>query len=210
MGGKMNKELLAKLFKCAPDTGTGSEGVSGVDNQQNDTDGESSSDDGFKAPQSQSELDSYTNKAIQKALENQRKDEAKRIDDAVKNALAKEKDYSKLSEEERQQREFEDSKKAFEAEKAKFEHEKLVVQVEKDLIAKGLPSEFAELLATKDAEDALEQVKTFESAFKKAVAEKVKKTVRQETPANGGGLSKQTNYGANLASKAAQQSTKLF
>lgn len=87
----MTKELLAKLFKCAPDTGTGSEGVSDVDNQQNDTDGESSSGDGFKAPQSQSELDSYTNKAIQKALENQRKDEAKRIDDAVKNALAKEK-----------------------------------------------------------------------------------------------------------------------
>ncbi|WP_260642359.1 hypothetical protein [Streptococcus pyogenes] len=37
----MTKELLAKLFKCAPDTGTGSEGVSDVDNQQNDTDGES-------------------------------------------------------------------------------------------------------------------------------------------------------------------------
>ncbi|HEL0722520.1 TPA: DUF4355 domain-containing protein [Streptococcus equi subsp. zooepidemicus] len=207
----MNKKLLEKLFKCAPDTGTGSGGASDADSQQSEIDGEPSSEDSFKAPQSQSELDSYTNKAIQKALENQRKDEAKRIEEAVKAALDKEKDYSKLSEEERQQREFEDSKKAFEAEKAKFEHDKLVVQVEKDLIAKGLPSEFAELLATKDAENALEQVKTFEAAFKKAVADEVKKTVRQLTPSTGAGaISTQTNYGANLASKIAQQSTTLF
>lgn len=164
-------------------------------------DGAGNPPEDFVGPKSQSELDSITNKAIQKALENAKKGEEERIREATKNALAKEKDYAKLSEKERSDREFEDTKKAFEAEKAKFEHEKLIVQVEKDLVSKGLPTDFAELLAVSDAETALDHVSKFETAFNKAVNDKVKESLRQGTPSLGG-KSPQDNYGERLAKQS--------
>lgn len=164
----------------------------------------------FEGPKTQSELDSIINKSNQKALDNYKKGEAQRIQDAIAEALKKEKDYSQLSEEERAKREFEDSKSAFEQEKAQFEHEKLVVQVEKDLVSKGLPADFAELLAVGDAEQALEQVSKFEKAFNDAVNAKVKVSLRQPAPNAGGNGASQTNYGASLAKNSIKTGEKLF
>lgn len=66
------------------------------------------------------------------------------------------------------------------------------------------------LVVTLDAEQTKANVTTLANAFAKVIADDRKALVRQTTPSTGGGLRKQTNYGANLASKAAQQSTKLF
>lgn len=66
------------------------------------------------------------------------------------------------------------------------------------------------LVVTLDAEQTKANVTTLANAFAKVIADDRKALVRQTTPSTGGGLSKQTNYGANLASKVAQQSTKLF
>lgn len=167
-------------------------------------------DPAFEGPKTQSELDSIINKANQKALDNYKKGEAQRIQDAIAEALKKEKDYSQLSEEERAKREFEDSKKAFAEEKAKFEHDKLVVQVEKDLVSKGLPAEFAELFALDTAENSLKKVGEFEAVFNQAVAEAVKVSLRQKAPGVGASSVKQTNYGASLAQHANASGKKLF
>ena len=64
-----------------------------------DVDNNQSSD--FQAPQSQSELDSIVNKAVQTALKNQKKGEEARVNEAIAKALQKEQDYSKLSAAER-------------------------------------------------------------------------------------------------------------
>lgn len=143
-------------------------------------------------------------------MDNYKKGEAQRIQDAIAEALKKEKDYSQLSEEERAKREFEDSKKAFAEEKAKFEHDKLVVQVEKDLVSKGLPAEFAELFALDTAENSLKKVGEFEAVFNQAVAEAVKVSLRQKAPGIGTSSVKQTNYGASLAQHANASGKKLF
>lgn len=164
----------------------------------------------FDGPKTQSELDSIINKSNQKALENYKKGEGQRIQNAIAEALKKEKDYSQLSEEERAKREFEDSKKAFAEEKAKFEHDKLVVQVEKDLVSKGLPAGFAELFALDNAENSLKKVGEFEAVFNQAVAEAVKVSLRQRTPGVGASSVKQTNYGAGLAQHANASGKKLF
>lgn len=164
----------------------------------------------FESPKTQSELDSIINKSTQKALENYKKGEEQRIQKAIAEALKKEKDYSQLSEEERAKRELEDKKKAFEEELAKFEHDKLVVQVEKDLVSKGLPAEFAELFALDTAENSLKKVGEFEAVFNKAVAEAVKVSLRQKTPSVGASSVKQTNYGASLAQHANASGKKLF
>ena len=47
----------------------------------------------FEAPKTQSELDSIINKSNQKTLENYKKGEAQRIQDAIAEALKKEKDF---------------------------------------------------------------------------------------------------------------------
>ncbi|WP_270619738.1 DUF4355 domain-containing protein [Streptococcus pasteurianus] len=214
----MEKELLAlnmrnlQFFADGADGGTDDNGAaSGADNGDNGANnGADDNNQAFKGPQSQSELDSLTNKAVQKALENYKKGEQERIEQRIAEALEKEKDYANLSAAERAKREFEDSKSAFEQEKAQFEHEKLVVQVEKDLVSKGLPAEFAELLAVGDAEQALKQVSKFEKAFNDAVNAKVKVSLRQPAPNAGGNGASQTNYGASLAKNSIKTGEKLF
>ena len=182
---------------------------SGLNNETGNNDAHET-EPAFEGPKTQSELDSIINKSNQKALENYKKGEAQRIQDAIAEALKKEKDYSQLSEEERAKREFEDSKKAFAEEKAKFEHDKLVVQVEKDLVSKGLPAEFAGLFALDTAENSLTKVGEFETVFNQAVAEAVKVSLRQRTPGVGASNVKQTNYGATLAQNANGGRQKLF
>lgn len=104
-----------------------------------------------------------------------------------------------------------------EKEKADYEHDKLLAELqslkdektryEMTNIARGmlsesnitLPDELLGRLVTLDAEETKNAVTSFISAFQSAVSEEVKKTIRQETPHLGGGVSKQTNFGASLA-----------
>ncbi|MET3558697.1 hypothetical protein ABID29_001823 [Streptococcus rupicaprae] len=200
------KKTLAELLKHSADTGTGSASGQETEAQEPATEVGDDGVETFKGPQSQSELDSLINKAVHKSLENYKKGEQDRIAEAIK----KEKDYANLSAAERERKEFEDQQAQFAKERAAFEQEKLIVQVTKDLAEKGLPVEFAELLAVGDAETALEKVGVFESAFNKAVNAKVKESLRQDSPRSGGtGASSTTNYGACLGATVAQNSGKL-
>ena len=155
----------------------------------------------FQAPQSQSELDSIVNKAVQTALNNHKKGEEKRVNEAIAKALKKEQDYSKLSAAERASKEFEDQKAEFEKQVAQFEFEKLNMAVKEDLVSKGLPVELAEMFShAGNAAEALKMVGTFEKVFNDAVAEKVKATIRQNTPnAASFGGTQTDNFGAKLA-----------
>lgn len=166
---------------------------------EHDVESDQSSD--FQAPQSQSELDSIVNKAVQTALKNQKKSEETRINEAIAKALKKEQDYSKLSAAERASKEFEDQKAEFEKQVAEFELEKLNMAVKEDLVSKGLPVELAEMFShAGNAAEALKMVGTFEKVFNDAVAEKVKTTIRQNAPkAASAGGTQTDNFGAKLA-----------
>lgn len=155
----------------------------------------------FQAPQSQSELDSIVNKAVQTALNNHKKGEEKRVNEAIAKALKKEQDYSKLSAAERASKEFEDQKAEFEKQVAQFEFEKLNMAVKEDLVSKGLPVELAGMFShAENASEALKLVGTFEKVFNDAVAEKVKTTIRQNAPkAASIGGTQTDNFGAKLA-----------
>nr|DAP71590.1 MAG TPA: Major head protein [Caudoviricetes sp.] len=155
----------------------------------------------FQAPQSQSELDSIVNKAVQTALKNQKKGEEARVSEAIAKALQKEQDYSKLSAAERASKEFEDQKAEFEKQVAQFEHEKLTMAVKEDLVSKGLPVELADMFShAENAAEALKLVGTFEKVFNDAVADQVKATIRQNSPKAASAGSAQTdNFGAQLA-----------
>ncbi|ARU14238.1 head scaffolding protein [Streptococcus phage P7952] len=175
--------------------------VETVEDVEVSQDVESNQPSDFQAPQSQSELDSIVNKAVQTALKNQKKSEETRINEAIAKALQKEQDYSKLSAAERASKEFEDQKAEFEKQVAEFELEKLNMAVKQDLVSKGLPVELADMFShAENASEALKLVGTFEKVFNDAVAEKVKATIRQNAPkAASAGGTQTDNFGAQLA-----------
>ena len=78
----MKKELLAlnmrnlQLFADGSEAGADDNGGAGTEGNESNNNGNDNGQE-FKGPQSQSELDSLTNKAVQKALENYKKGRAR-------------------------------------------------------------------------------------------------------------------------------------
>lgn len=166
----------------------------------------------WKAPASQSEYDAAINKAVQAALKNHQTKSDEEFRQAVEEEIKRRSDYSKLSKEEQAKKDLDDERAKLESAKAEFAHQQLVLQVEKDLVVKGLPVELAETFALhNDATKALESVGAFEKAFKEAVAEEVKRSARQDPPRAGSNSGDSTtNYGVTLAAGATSTGGTLF
>lgn len=155
----------------------------------------------FKAPSSQSELDSIVNKAVQTALNNQKSKSEDEFQKRVEAEIKKREDYAKLSETQKRDRDFEERQNKFNEEVAAFKQSQLIMEVKEDLLSKNLPVELAETFAKHgSAEEALKAVTVLERAFQDAVANAVKASARQTTPgASGTGFDKQMNIGQRLA-----------
>ena len=155
----------------------------------------------FKAPSSQSELDSIVNKAVQTALNNQKSKSEDDFQKRVEAEIKKREDYAKLSETQKRDRDFEERQNKFNEEVAAFKQSQLIMEVKEDLLSKNLPVELAETFAKHgSAEEALKAVTVLERAFQDAVANAVKASARQTTPgASGTGFDKQMNIGQGLA-----------
>lgn len=155
----------------------------------------------FKAPSSQSELDSIVNKAVQTALNNQKSKSDEDFQKRVEAEIKKREDYAKLSETQKRDRDFEERQNKFNEEVAAFKQSQLIMEVKEDLLSKNLPVELAETFAKHgSAEEALKAVTVLERAFQDAVANAVKASARQTTPgASGTGFDKQMNIGQRLA-----------
>jgi len=155
----------------------------------------------FKAPSSQSELDSIVNKAVQTALNNQKSKSEDDFQKRVEAEIKKREDYAKLSETQKRDRDFEERPNKFNDEVAAFQQSQLIMEVKEDLLSKNLPVELAETFAKHgSAEEALKAVTVLERAFQDAVANAVKASARQTTPgASGTGFDKQMNIGQRLA-----------
>ena len=155
----------------------------------------------FKAPSSQSELDSIVNKAVQTALNNQKSKSEDDFQKRVEVEIKKREDYAKLSETQKRDRDFEERQNKFNEEVAAFKQSQLIMEVKEDLLSKNLPVELAETFAKHgSAEEALKAVTVLERAFQDAVANAVKASARQTTPgASGTGFDKKMNIGQRLA-----------
>lgn len=203
----MNNLLRMNLQMFAADDGGGNGGET-PDPEVEETNEEESS-----LPKDQSELDALINKSNQKAIENAKKGlfTEEQVQELVQAEMKKQKEYADLSEDEREQREFEEQKSKFEEQKAEFEYDKLLTEVKSDLVDKGLPASFAEVLAIKgDNEKSFEMVKNFESEWNQALAKQRKEDFKQSTPGVGGNGSNQTSYGARLGANATETNKKVF
>ncbi len=129
----------------------------------------------------QEDIDSAVSAAVE-AAQQQWKQEA---DEAA--------ELAKLSKDEREKKQFELDKSKFETERAKFAREKLVLETQKQLSEKKLPSEFAELLTGADAVATLKNIDGFETAFSKAVEAAVNDRLKGGAPKTSGGSAAKTD-----------------
>ena len=187
----MNKQFLLKLnIQYFSEEGAAEGAVESAPTEQD-----------FKAPASQSELDSIVNKAVQTALNNQKSKSEDDFQKRVEAEIKKREDYAKLSETQKRDRDFEERQNKFNEEVAAFKQSQLIMEVKEDLLSKNLPVELAETFAKHgSAEEALKAVTVLERAFQDAVANAVKASARQTTPgASGTGFDKKMNIGQRLA-----------
>lgn len=104
--------------------------------------------------------------------------------EAEKNEAAR---LAQLSEEERQQALIQKEKEEFEAEKAKFRQDQLFVEKGKQLVAEGMPAEFANRIVGDTAEEILADVKALRIEWDKAVEAKVNERLAGKTKTRVGG-----------------------
>ena len=104
--------------------------------------------------------------------------------EAEKNEAAR---LAQLSEEERQQALIQKEKEEFEAEKAKFRQDQLFVEKGKQLVAEGMPAEFANRIVGDSAEEILADVKALRAEWDKAIEAKVNERLAGKTKTRVGG-----------------------
>jgi len=126
----------------------------------------------------QSEVDSQISKAVNSALTKRDKEVEKRIEQERKEAES----LAKLTEKEREAAKLDKQAQQLEEREQELLNKELRADAIDNLIEKDLPKEFADFVVSGDSETTLENINAVKSAFDKAVNERVKQSVRQETP----------------------------
>lgn len=139
-------------------------------------------DDGNKADDVQAKIDAAVTAQLTKAQAKWEAEFKKREELAKKEAER----LSKLSDDERQKAELENTRNELEKQKAEFEREKLKYEAAKVLSQRNLPVDFVDYLIGSDNETTLDNIKTFEKKFNKAVEDAVTTRLKGKAPQSGG------------------------
>ena len=126
----------------------------------------------------QAKIDAAVSEQLAKAQAKWEQEFKKREELAKKEAER----LSKLSDDERAKAELENTRKELEKQKADFEREKLKYEAAKVLSQRNLPVDFVDYLIGGDNESTLENIKTFEKKFNKAVEDAVTAKLKGKAP----------------------------
>jgi hypothetical protein len=99
-----------------------------------------------------------------------------------KNEVDQAKRLAEMSAEERAREEFKMQKAEFERERAEFEKERLLIQTQKELSAKNVPIEFAEMLVKGDAESTKEAIDNFANLYAQSIEKGVSNKLKGRPP----------------------------
>lgn len=99
-----------------------------------------------------------------------------------KNEVDQAKRLAEMSAEERAREEFRIKQQQFEEERAAFEKEKLLVQTQKELSAKNVPIEFADMLVKEDAEATKAAIDAFAQLYNQSVEKGVSNKMKGRPP----------------------------
>ena len=125
---------------------------------------------------SKEEVKTFTQEEVNKIIEKRLAKEMKKREKALQEAER----LSKMSDDERARAEFESEKEAFENERKAYLKDKMLTQCEKELIKESLPSEFAHLLVTDDADSTSDNIKAFKEQWNKALEEAVNERLKSK------------------------------
>ncbi len=99
-----------------------------------------------------------------------------------RNEVDQAKRLAEMSAEERAKEEFKMQKAEFERQRAEFEKERLLIQTQKELNAKNVPIEFAEMLVRDDAESTKEAIDSFANLYAQSVERGVSNKLKGRPP----------------------------
>lgn len=126
----------------------------------------------------QRETDKRVNQALEKKQAQWEKDYQKQLEKERSQAEK----LAKMSEEERFQEQLKQEREQFENERRQFERERLELQTVKELSAKGLPTEFSDLVIGEDADTTSENIKRFQGQWMSAIEDAVNERLKGKTP----------------------------
>lgn len=154
------------------------EGAAGEGTEQTST-----SQEGDKAKEA------YTHEEVKELLQ---KETDRRVTEALKKQErkleSKLKEADKLrnmDEEQKRQYEFEQREKALEEKEREFSLMENKIECNKILNERGLPIDFVGYVVAEDADTMMENINSFEKAFKAAVADAVNNKLQKKTPSGG-------------------------
>ncbi len=188
MLSRAEKGLPFDLQFFADGGGDGGQGGEG-DNPSGDKGGDETPPEKFELTQKEldKKIESEADRKLNSALQKKQQEWDSQLQEKINEALKEKERLSKLSEKERKEEEMTQKEKELARREAEIERKLLRSEAVDDLQAKGLPSDFADILLGKDAESTLENINKFKKSFDEAVNEAVKAKLRQDPPPAGGG-----------------------
>lgn len=146
---------------------------------------------GLSSEEIAKKIESESDRKLAKAMEKKQAEFDDLLEQKLEEAKATAAEYAKMTEKEKQQREFEDRQKDLNDREKKLNNRLLLMEIESDLKENDLPKSLGETLVhLGDNQKIKEVIADIKSDFDEAVNEAVKKELRQSTPNTGGGISK--------------------
>lgn len=124
----------------------------------------------------------FSQDEVNAILEKRLAKERAKMEQLIKSEISEAQRLETLSENEREKALFEKELNSFKEEKSKFEREKLLLETNKQLISKNLPTDFAEHLISNDAKTTLENINNFEKVWQDAINKEVSQKIKGTSP----------------------------
>lgn len=147
---------------------------------------------------------------LKREREKSNKKQQQAIEEAVKNALEREKSLSKMTDAEKLDQELKEREQAIADREAEADYKELLSDAKNTLVDRELPSELAELIVVKgDVELTHERIKLVEEIIKARDAERDKARLRQKDPKIGSQVGSETlSEGARAAKERNERKQK--
>lgn len=120
---------------------------------------------------------------MKRRLQKQEKQFNERLNEAVKEAIEKERSYAEMSEKEKKEAQFQEREEALAKREAELAKAELQAEVKTDVLEKGLPTELVDILTVSDDKEAiLANVNAIKELVDQAITEGIKANARQKAP----------------------------
>lgn len=152
----------------------------------------------FKSFETESELDSFTDSKIAKALETAKSNWEKELDAKLQERESKATQLAKMSEKERQEQLLKDRADELDRKEKAIQMQEYAIEARKQLSDNGLPSELVDMVLSDDVEETGKRVQLLAKHVNSAIDARLQKLSAQDVP----GVGTQTGSSSKSSSLA--------